>query len=106
MSSKAPVFRTEVVEVSDGIKEFLIYSKDYEGGFGAKTFDLEEIYHYTEAKRPEMITIIGAGMHGREIVAFLEYFLSRKYKLILFELSFKRTFKSHRVIIIKLQKMV
>ena len=106
MSSKAPVFRTEVVEVSDGIKEFLIYSKDYEGGFGAKTFDLEEIHHYTEAKRPEMITIIGADMHGREIVAFLEYFLSRKYKLILFELSFKRTFKSHRVIIIKLQKMV
>ena len=106
MSSKAPVFRTEVVKVSDGIKEFLIYSKDYEGGFGAKTFDLEEIYHYTEAKWPEMITIIGAGMHGREIVAFLEYFHSRKYKLILYELSLRRTFKNHRVIIIKLHKIV
>jgi hypothetical protein len=106
VTSKAPIFRTGVVEVSDVIIEFLIYSKDYDGGFGGKLFDLEEIYHYTEAKQPKMITIMGACMHGREIVAFLEYFLSKKYKLILFELSFKRTLKSHRVIIIKLQKMV
>ena len=106
MSAKAPIFRVEVVEVSDVIIEFLIYSKDYEGGFGAEMLDLEEIVHYTEAKQPKMITIMGAGMHGREIVAFLEYFLSEKYKLFLFELSFKRTFKSYRVIIIKLQKMV
>ena len=106
MSSETPIFRTEVVEVSDVIKEFLIYSKDYEGSLDAKMFDLEEIHHYTEAKRPPLITIIGSGMHGREIVAFLEYFLSRKYKLILFELSLKRTLKNHRVIIIKLQKMV
>ena len=106
MSAKMPIFTTEVVEISDGIKEFLIYSKDYEAAFDLNIFDLEGIYRYTEIKHPKIITIIGAGMHGREIVAFLEYFISRKYKPILFELALKGIPKNHRFIIIKLQKLV
>jgi hypothetical protein len=33
-------------------------------------------------------------MHGRELVTFLEHFMSRKYKPLLFELSLKRTTKT------------
>lgn len=106
MLAKIPIFATEVVEGSDGLKEFLIYSKNYEVMFDGNIFELEEIYRYTEARQPKTITIIGARLHGREIVTFLEYFLSRKYKLLLFELSLKRTPKNHRFIIIKLQKLV
>jgi len=44
-------------------------------------------------------------MHGRTVVSFLEYFLSRKFKPIIYELSSGyRGIAPSRTIIIKMQK--
>jgi len=105
MSKKTSIFATEVVKVSENVKEFLIYSKGYQSGFSVNMLELDGIYHFIEVNQPQTITIIGASMHGREIVAFLEYLLSRKYKPLIYELSLKRTPKHNRVIVIKLQRL-
>ena len=105
MSKKTSIFATEAVKGSENVKEFLIYAKGYQGGFSANMLEIDGIYHYIESNQPQTITIIGDGMHGREIVTFLEYFLSRKYKPLIYELSLKRTPKYNRVIVIKLQRL-
>lgn len=106
MSKKKSIFATEAVKVSESIKEFLIYSENYHGGFGVNMLDLDGIYGFIELNEPQTVTIIGANIHGREIVAFLEYFLSRKYKPLIYELSLKRSPKFNRVLVIKLQKLI
>ena len=106
MSKKPSIFATEVVNVSESIKEFWIYSENYHGGFGVNMLDLDGIYGFIELNEPQTVTIIGANIHGREIVAFLEYFLSRKYKPLIYELSLKRSPKFNRVLVIKLQKLI
>lgn len=105
MSKKTSIFATEAVKVSEKVKEFLIYARGYQDGFGVNMLEFEGIYHFIEANQPQKITIISASMHGKEIVAFLEYFLSRKYKPLIYELSLKRTPKHNRVIVIKLQRL-
>ena len=106
MSKKPSIFATEVVKVSESIKEFWIYSENYPGGFGVNMLDLDGIYGFIELNEPQTVTIIGTNIHGREIVAFLEYFLSRKYKPLIYELSLKRSPKFDRVLVIKLQKLI
>lgn len=102
---KTSIFATEAVKVSENVKEFLIYAKAYQGGLGVNMLDIDGIYHFIESNQPQTITIIGDGMHGREIVTFLEYFLSRKYKPLIYELSLKRTPKYNSVMVIKLQRL-
>lgn len=105
MGEKISIFSTEVRQISETINEFLIYPKDYKGGSNINMFDLQGIFDYTKNLQPQRITIIGTNIHARDVVAFLEYFLSRKYKPFVYELSIKRTIKKNRYIIIKLQKL-
>ena len=106
MSKKPSIFATEAVKGSESIKEFLIYSENYHGGFGINMLELDGIYRFIELNEPQTVTIIGANMHGREIVAFLEYLLSRRYKPLIYELSLKRSPNFDRFVIIKLEKLV
>ncbi len=71
------------------------------------SFSLDELLKIINELRPKIIIIFTADMHGRAIVSFLEYFLSRKFKPVIYELSSGHrgiTFSS--IIIIKMQKNV
>jgi hypothetical protein len=71
------------------------------------SYRIDELLKFVNELKPEIITIFTADMHGRTIVAFLEYFLSRKFKLVLYELSSgHRGMLQSRIIIIKMQKYV
>ena len=71
------------------------------------SYQIDELLTIVNDLKPEMITIFTAGMHGRTIVSFLEYFLSRKFKAVIYELSSSHRGKVlSRIIIIKMQKYV
>ena len=106
MSNKPCIFATEVVKVSESIKEFLIYSENHHGEFGINMLDLDGIYRFIELNKQQTVIIIGDDIHGRDIIALLEYLLSRKYKPLICELSILRSPKYNRVMIIKLQRLV
>jgi hypothetical protein len=106
MREETTIFATETKQISENINEFLIYSTDYRDRTDVNIFDLKGIFNYTADLQPQMITIIAAKIHGKHIVAFLEHFLSRRYKPIIYELFSKRTMKNNRIIIIKLRKLV
>jgi len=71
------------------------------------SFRIEELLKFVNELKPEMITIFTADMHGRTIVSFLEYFLSRKFRSVLYELSSGHRGMIHsRIIVIKMQKYI
>ncbi len=71
------------------------------------SYRIDELLKFVIDLKPELITIFTADMHGRTIVSFLEYFLSRKFKSIIYELSLGHRGKVlSRIIVIKMQKYV
>jgi len=71
------------------------------------SYRIDELLKVVTYLKPEIITIFTANMHGRTIVAFLEYFLSKKFKSVVYELSSAHRGKVLlRIIIIKMQKYV
>ncbi len=66
---------------------------------------IDELLKFVNYLEPKMITIFTADMHARIIVLFLDYFLSKKFKSVVYQLS-----SSHngvplsKIIIIKMQK--
>jgi hypothetical protein len=76
------------------------YEKRY-----SKPYRIDELLKIINELRPETIIIFTADMHGRTVVSFLEYFLSRKFKPVIYELSSGyRGIAPSRIIIIKMQK--
>jgi hypothetical protein len=70
-------------------------------------YRIDELLKIVGDLKPEIITIFTADMHGRIIVSFLEYFLSKKFKSVIYELSSSHRGKVlSRIIIIKMQKYV
>jgi len=71
------------------------------------SFGIDELLRFINELKPEIITIFTADMHARTIVTFLEYFLSRKFKSVIHELSLhRRGMIQSRIIIIKMKKYV
>ena len=71
------------------------------------SYRIDELLKIVNNLKPEIITIFTVDMHGRTIVAFLEYFLSKKFKSVVYELSSGHGGKVlSRIIIIKIQKYV
>jgi len=69
------------------------------------SYRIDELLKFINELKPEVITIFTAHMHGRTIVTFLEYFLSKKFKVIIYELSVgHRGSVKSGIIIIKMQK--
>lgn len=69
------------------------------------SYRIDELLKFINEVRPEAITIFTAHMHGRTIVTFLEYFLSRKFKVNIYELLLgHRDSVQPRIMIIKIQK--
>lgn len=70
------------------VQEYMVLSHHFRGNkIHSGSFRIEELLKFINELKPEMITIFTADMHGRTIVSFLEYFLSRKFRSILYELS-------------------
>ena len=73
----------------------------------SKSYHMDELLKIINELRPEIIIIFTADMHGRTVVSFLEYFLSRKFKPDIYELlSGYKGIAFSRIIIIKMQKYV
>lgn len=69
------------------------------------SYRMDELLKFVNDLKPEMITIFTADMHARIIVLFLEYFLSKKFKSVIYELSSsQRGIPLAKNIIIKMQK--
>ena len=69
------------------------------------SFCIDELLKIINELRPNNIIIFTADMHGKAVVSFLEYFLSRKFKPVIYELSSgSRGIILSRIIIIKMQK--
>ena len=89
-------------------QEYKVLSHHFRGNnIHSGSFKIEELLKFVNELKPEMITIFTADMHGRTIVSFLEYFLSRKFRSVLYELSsgHRGTIRS-RIIVIKMQKYI
>jgi len=92
-------------------EEYKVLSHHFRGDkIHSGSYHMDELLKIVNDLKPRMITIISADMHGRTIVSSLEYFLSRKFKLVIYviyELS-----SNHRgavissTIIIRMQKYV
>ena len=73
----------------------------------SKSYRIDELLKIINELRPEIIIIFTADMHGRAVVSFLEYNLSRKFKPVIYELSSGyRGIALSRIIITKMQKYV
>lgn len=73
----------------------------------SKSYCMDELLKIVNELRPEIIIIFTGDMHGRAVVSFLEYFLSRKFKPVIYELSSGyRGIALSRIIVIKMQKYV
>ena len=71
------------------------------------SYRIDELLKFVIDLKPELITIFTADMYGRTIVSFLEYFLSRKFKSVIYELSLVHRGKAlSRIIVMKMQKSV
>ena len=85
----------EITIVSAGLssnqtkaQEYMVLSHHFRGNkIHSGSFRIEELLKFINELKPEMITIFTADTHGRTIVSFLEYFLSRKFRSVLYELS-------------------
>ena len=89
-------------------QEYMVLSHHFRGNnIHSGSFKIEELLKFVNELKPEMITIFTADMHGRTIVSFLEYFLSRKFRSVLYELSSGHRGMIHsRIIVIKMQKYI
>ena len=89
-------------------QEYMVLSHHFRGNnIHSGSFKIEELLKFVNELKPEMITIFTADMHGRTIVSFLEYFLSRKFRSVLYELSSGHREMIHsRIIVIKMQKYI
>src|SRR6476619_5243347 len=89
-------------------QEYMVLSHHFRGNkIHSGSFRIEELLKFVNELKPEMITIFTADMHGRTIVSFLEYFLSRKFRSVLYELSSGHRGMIHsRIIVIKMQKYI
>jgi hypothetical protein len=89
-------------------QEYMVLSHHFRGNkIHSGSFRIEELLKFVNELKPEMITIFTADMHGRTIVSFLEYFLSRKFRSVLYELSSGHREMIHsRIIVIKMQKYI
>ena len=105
----------EIVIVSAGTgsnqtkaQEYMVLSHHFKGDrMHSGSYRIDELLKFVIDLKPELITIFTADMHGRTIVSFLEYFLSRKFKSVIYELSSGHRGKVHsRIIVIKMQKYV
>lgn len=91
-----PTKAQEYKVLSHHLRSDKIYSGSYR---------IDELLKFVNDLKPEMITIFTADMHAKIIVLFLEYFLSKKFKSVVYEFSssHKETPLS-RIILIKMQK--
>lgn len=91
-----------------GTEKYLVLSHHYRWEkINSRSYCIGELLKIVNELRPEVITIFTANMHGRTVVSFLENFLSRKYKPVIYELSSGyRGIALTRIIIIKMQKYV
>ena len=89
-------------------QEYMVLSHHFRGNnIHSGSFKIEELLKFVNELKPEMIIIFTADMHGRTIVSFLEYFLSRKFRSVLYELSSGHRGMIHsRIIVIKMQKYI
>jgi len=89
-------------------EEYKVLSHHFRGDkIHSGSYRIDELLKIVNDLKPRMITIFTADMHGRTIVSFLEYFLSRKFKSVIYELSSNhREAVISRTIIIKMQKYV
>jgi hypothetical protein len=68
------------------VKEYRVLSHHFKGNkIHSGSFRIDELLKFVNELEPEMITIFTADMHGKTIVSFLEYFLSRKFKSVLYD---------------------
>ena len=87
-------------------QEYMVLGYHYKNNkIQSDSYRIDELLKFINELKPEVITIFTAHMHGRTIVTFLEYFLSRKFKVIIHELSLghRRSVQSG-ISIIKMQK--
>ena len=89
-------------------EKYLVWRHHYRWEkINSKSYCIDELLKIVNELRPEIIIIFTADMHGRAVVSFLEYFLSRKFKPVIYELSSGyRGIALSRIIIIKMQKYV
>jgi recombinational DNA repair protein RecR len=89
-------------------EKYLVLSNHYRWEkINLKSYCIDELLKIVNELRPEIIMIFTADMHGRAVVSFLEYFLSRKFKPVIYELlSGYRGIAISRITIIKMQKYV
>lgn len=68
------------------------------------SYRIDELLKFVNDLKREVITIFTADMHAKIIVLFPEYFLSKKFKSVVYELSSShRVIPLSRIIIIKMQ---
>ena len=105
----------EIVIVSAGTdsnqtkaQEYMVLSHHFKGDrMHSGSYRIDELLKFVIDLKPELITIFTADMHGRTIVSFLEYFLSRKFISVIYEFSSGHRGNVHsRIIVIKMQKHV
>ena len=105
----------EIIIVSAGTdsdqleaQEYKVLNHQFKGDIThSGLYRIDELLKFVTDLKPELITIFTADMHGRTIVSFLEYFLSRKFKSVIYELSLGHRGKVlSRIIVIKMQKYI
>lgn len=110
-----PSMNDEIIIVSAGPysnptkpQEFKVLSHQFrDDNVHSSSYRIDELLKFVSDLKPEMITIFAADMHGRTIVSFIEYFLSKKFKSVLYEFSSSHRGKVFsRIIIIKMQRYV
>lgn len=88
-------------------QEYKVLSHQFRDDAHSSSYRIDEVLKIVSDLKPEMITIFAADMHGRTIVSFIEYFLSKKFKSVLYEFSSSSRGKFFsRIIIIKMQRYV
>lgn len=66
---------------------------------------LVDIFKIIDTEKPSNVILCTLNMHGKEIVGLLEYFLSKRYKHRIFDITIRNSNSRTRTMIIKFQSV-
>lgn len=62
-----------------------------------------DVYKIIDSKKPSNVILVTSNMHGKEVVGLLGYFMSKRYKPVIFDLTIKNSNSRTSTMVIKFQ---
>lgn len=97
------IYASSIEQGTTGFTQFSISEAQTNTINILNSLSLPDIYKIVQTKQPSNVILITSNMHGKEIVGLLEYFLSNRYKPIIFDIIIRNSNMRTKIMVIKFQ---